>query len=419
MSYRQTDSGAYDGVICFGGGDWWYHNRGHYDMQMMRSFSRRVPVLYVNSNGVRIPRVGEGRMFLRRVRRKLRSLARGFVRASDRFGVLSPGALPGPLGWKYSRRLIAAQARRAGRKMGIQRPLIWITCPPAVELLRHFAGRPVVYQRTDRWECFPGCNPAQIRGYHARLSSSAALTLFCSRLLFKEEAAGCRDALFVDHGVDYDDFASAGDGHFPEPEDLVAIGRPRAGFIGGIDGHTFDPSLFLSTARALPDVQFVVVGACSLPRGWCELPNVALLGQRPYEQVARYMAACDVLIMPWNRNEWINACNPVKLKEYLAVGRPVVSTPFDELKYYAGSVLVAQDAAQFVSQLRAAIAQGSDPALQRQLVQDQTWEAKHAQVVRRLEETGWCLSVPAATQVRTPVGLGGKPVDTCQAKFST
>ena len=48
-----------DGVICFGGEDWWYHNRGHFDMQMMRELSRRVPVLYVNSIGMRVPKVGE------------------------------------------------------------------------------------------------------------------------------------------------------------------------------------------------------------------------------------------------------------------------------------------------------------------------------------------------------------------------
>ena len=69
----------FDGIICFGGEDWWYHNRGHYDMQMMGRLSEHMPVLYVNSIGMRTPSPTEGRMFLHRVRRKLRSIRRGLV----------------------------------------------------------------------------------------------------------------------------------------------------------------------------------------------------------------------------------------------------------------------------------------------------------------------------------------------------
>ncbi len=72
----QLDRRAFDGVVCFGGSDWWYHNRAHYDLQMMRELRKRVPVLYVNSIGVRVPKLSEGGMFVRRVRRKLKSFAR-------------------------------------------------------------------------------------------------------------------------------------------------------------------------------------------------------------------------------------------------------------------------------------------------------------------------------------------------------
>ena len=121
--------------------------------------------------------------------------------------------------------------------------------------------------------------------------------------------------------------------------------RPRVGYVGGLDRHTFDPELLVDVARRLPDVGFLLVGPSTLPEGWCPLPNVTQLGQRPYEQVAGYMAACDVLIMPWNRSPWIEACNPIKLKEYLAVGRPVVSAPFAELRRYSPLVRVAAGAA--------------------------------------------------------------------------
>jgi hypothetical protein len=100
------------------------------------------------------------------------------------------------------------------------------------------------------------------------------------------------------------------------------------------------------------------------------------------------MAACDVLIMPWNRNEWIRACNPVKLKEYLAVGRPVVTTPFDELRRYAETVHVATDATAFASAVRTAASTKPDQGRLQERVRQETWSAKFLQVYTCLSAAG-------------------------------
>jgi len=377
-----------DGVICFGGEDWWYHNRGHYDMQMMRELCSRVPVLYVNSIGMRVPRVGEGRMFLRRVGRKLRSLRRGMVRVRGNFAVYSPFVAPGRLGMAIGGRTLPGQVRRAARRLGIHRPLVWVACPPGAAALEGLRPGAVVYQRTDRFEEYTGVDRGQIESYDRALKSRADITLYCSRYLFEQEAAACADALFVDHGVDYERFERAGDDPSSEPADVRGIPRPRAGFVGGVDASTFDPDLFVEVAGSLADVQFVVVGACSLPEGWCDLPNVHFLGQRQYEDVPGYMAACDALLMPWNRSEWIRACNPVKLKEYLATGRPVVSTSFPELAQYEGLVRVADGAEAFAAAIREALDDPGDAIARRARVPEETWSAKGAAVVAALEERG-------------------------------
>ena len=102
----------FDGIICFGGEDWWYHNRGHYDMQMMRRLSAHVPVLYVNSIGMRTPSPAEGRMFLHRIGRKLRSVRRGLVNVDRNFAVFSPLSAPGVLKTTLGRSLLARSTRR-------------------------------------------------------------------------------------------------------------------------------------------------------------------------------------------------------------------------------------------------------------------------------------------------------------------
>jgi exosortase len=404
LASNEGDAKGIDGIICFGGVDWWYHNRGHYDIQMMREFSRRLPVVYVNSIGMRTPRVGEGAMFAKRVARKVRSWSRGLRLVRENFAVLSPVSIPRFHSTPIARALLADQVRDAADWMGMRRPLVWVACPPAAEVLDRLPAAAVVYQRTDRFEHFPGVNEERIRGYDLALKEKANLTLYCSTSVFEDEVAECRAAEFVDHGVDFEAFAAAGDSAMT-PGDVKPLPRPRIGFVGGIDAHTFDPDLFLEVAGAMTDCSFVMVGGCSLPEGWCTLANVHFLGRKPYEEVASYMASCDVLIMPWNRSPWIKACNPVKMKEYLAVGKPVVSTQFDELSRYDGFISVAREADDFVAAIRDALDSPPSAQVLRERVQQETWPAKADAVADALERVGVPLQALPKAAADGEVGL--------------
>ena len=405
----------FDGIICFGGEDWWYHNRGHYDMQMMRRLSAHVPVLYVNSIGMRTPSPAEGRMFLHRIGRKLRSVRRGRVNVDRNFSVFSPLSAPGVLKTTFGRSLLARSVRQAAWRRGIAQPLVWVACPTAAEVIGDLDAEAVVYQRTDRYECFRGVNAPRISNYDGWLKARADLTVFCSTMLFGREAHDCRRACCVDHGVDLERFVSATEGTPTEPPKVAVLPRPRIGFVGGIDAHTFDHDLFLDVARALPEAQFVLVGACSLPDGWCGLPNVTLLGKRPFEDVPAYMAACDVLIMPWQRSPWIEACNPVKLTEYLAAGRPVVTTDFAELRRYDRLVRVANDAQTFVDAIQTSLTEPWDGRPARDRLDNQSWTFKASAILDELEDRGiaprWRAGpqVPSATANR-PRPMSRRPV---------
>jgi glycosyltransferase involved in cell wall biosynthesis len=361
----------FDSVVCFGGVDWWYHNRGHFDLQIMRELSRHVPVLYVNSIGMRFPQLREGATFVTRIRRKLRSMRRGVVRVRDGFHVYSPVSVPGRLAQKLSTPVLAGQVRHAMQRLGFQRPLLWISNPVAWEVAGRLGEAGVVYCRTDRYETFPGVDPDRIAAYDRALKRNADLSVFCATSLLEAEKRECRNAAFVDHGVDFDAFARGG--AQPEPEDLRAIPHPRVGFIGSIDAHTFDPQLFAEVVDRLPGHQFVMVGATTLPPDWLVRPHVHFLGQRNYEEVCRYAGHCDVLVMPWNRSEWIRACNPIKLKEYLATGLPIVTTWFDELRRYEGHVEVARDADAFAAAIRGALDRPGGGDKRRERVRQETW----------------------------------------------
>lgn len=372
---------SFDGLICIGGEDWWYHNRGHFDFQIMRRLARDWPVLFVNSLAVRMPSLADKGLFAARVQRKLQSLARGLTRVENGFWVYSVLSVPGETGHKLSGWAVAPQIRYAAARVGLKRPLLWVHCPAGAFLTEAIPSAAVVLQRTDRFEAFPEADPSIVGCQIQELKARADLVIYAAPHLMREEASEVKRQLLVTHGVDVAAFTAAGRDSRPGPRDIAHLPRPRIGFIGGIDHHTFDPGLFLKVASAMPEAQFVMVGGCSLPEDWCTLPNVKFVGRKPYEVVAGYMAAMDALIMPWNKSPWIEACNPIKLKEYLAVGRPVVSTDFPALDGLRDLVLTADEAEGFVAVLRAALARPFDAEAARARVAGETWDDK-ARLVR-------------------------------------
>lgn len=394
--------GRFDGIICIGGEDWWYHNRGHFDFQILRRLARDWPVLYVNSIGVRFPSPSLGGRFLAKVRRKLSSFSRGLVRVENNFWVLSPVTLPGAANSGLLGRALALQIRAQALRAGIRKPLVWVHCPAGAGFVQALSASAVILQRTDRFEAFPEGDPVVLGRAIATLKRQADLVVYCNEDLMEEERAEVSRQVMVSHGVDYERFAAAGNGRTGEPADMVALPRPRVGFIGGIDAHTFDPALMLSVAERLPWVHFVLVGASSLPQDWCALPNVSLLGRKPYDEIAGYMAANDVLIMPWNASEWIKAASPIKLKEYLAVGRPVVTTDFPALGEWRPFVRVANGPAAFAAAIETALSSAQDPEIARRAVAGETWDAKAELVRRAVHDDLGLRFAPASAPVALP-----------------
>jgi glycosyltransferase involved in cell wall biosynthesis len=361
MSIGVENLGKY-GVLCFGGEDWWYHNRGHCDMQFMRQFARQGPVVYVNSIVMRKPNLSEGRMFFRRVLRKARSMARGLVRVSDKFWVYSPVTAPvHHLPWvrPVNEWFLLRQVRLVMHRTGLTKPLVWVNCPAVCNTALKIPRWGIIYQRTDRYEEYPGVDKEQIIRYDRKLKLESDLTFYSNRRLFEEEKRQCFRGVYLDHGVDYNLFADIGRDPWIPPE-LRDIPRPLVGFWGGIDGHTFDISLMAQVVEKLPQITFVFIGNTSVDCTPLKRHrHVVMIGQRPYEQIPHYGKCFDACLMPWNHNRWIEACNPIKLKEYLALGKPVVSTPFPQLSEYGGLVWVGATPEQFADGIQSALRNGN------------------------------------------------------------
>jgi len=382
--------GGGPGWICFSAQDWWYHNRAHSDFQLMRSVAGQRRVLVVNSIGMRMPTPGNSTHVARRILRKLRSVAKFVRRPLPDFHVMSPLPLPfygSPLLRRVNAVLVRAQVRLVAAALGLRTPVIMVTIPTAWDVVAPMRRRSLVFNRSDRHSDFPEADRASIEALEHRLLENADHVVYVSHALLDEERPRTGDrAHFLDHGVDVDHFTARPESEWPA--DIRAVDGPRIGFFGALDDFVVDFDLLERLAAELPTASLVLIGDATHPmERFDKYPNVHWLGFRPYEEIPAYGSAFDVAIMPWQDNSWIRHSNPIKLKEYLALGLPVVSTDFAELAGYTDRVRVATDHAGFVDAVRRSLAEGppQPAAALRASVTRHSWRSRAAELVARAE----------------------------------
>lgn len=376
--------------LCFGGEDWWYHNRGHIDMQLMRRFAKIGITVYVNSIVMQKPKLAQRSRFLDKVVRKTKSIFRGLKSSDEGFWIYSPFTLPvHHLAWArpLNEAILRRQIHHVVRELCLSDPIIWVACPAACDTAIKMRKGLLVYQRTDCFEEYPNVDHEIIKRYDRKLKASADLTLFVSSSLYEQERSQCKNAFFLDHGVNYEMFAKAEQSLY-KPKDIAEVPKPIVGFFGAIEDHTSDIAFLERVVDLLPQISFVFVGKASSDITGLQKKNVRLLGQKPYEQIPYYGKCFDIAIMPWRQNCWIQACNPIKLKEYLALGKPIVSTPFGELQKYRGLVYQAKTPKGFAGCIKRALAEDNAEriAIRRKKVRQDTWDSKAQLVLAALLE---------------------------------
>ncbi|MEO3869598.1 glycosyltransferase [Nonomuraea sp. B12E4] len=376
------------GYVCFSAQDWWYHNRAHSDFQLMRAVARHRKVLVVNSIGMRMPKPGTSTQPVRRIMRKLRSVAKLVRQPMPGFYVMSPLPLPfygSPLLRALNAVLVRTQVRVVCRALGLRDRVIMTTIPTAWDVVRPMRRRALVFNRSDRHSAFPESDTATIEALERALLRQADHVLYVSRALMAEERplTGER-AHFLDHGVDLEHFTR----RERLPAELAGVPGPRVGFFGALDDYLVDFDLLERVAAELPDVSLVLIGDATVPMGrLTKYPNVHWFGFRRYEDIPGYGSGFDVAIMPWLDNPWIKHANPIKLKEYLALGLPVVSTDFAELANYTDRVRIATSPAQFVAAVRTTLSDGGpqEPAALRESVLGASWSSRAAELMTLAE----------------------------------
>lgn len=280
----------------------------------------------------------------------------------------------------------------------------------------------IVYEMIDHLDIFSNFPIHMLQRYHRRLLHRADLVVGTADDLLAELKPKRPDAILCPNGVDVAHFAtfatfatvdlSDGDVIPNDMRQIVARGQPVIGYYGAM-AEWFDFDLVKSAAEALPGCQFVLIGpdydGLTMQKAGIEAhPNIHWLGSKKYAELPRYLACFDVATIPFKVNEAINAVSPIKLFEYMAGERPIVTTDLAECRKYP-VVLIARDPNEWIQRLQDAMRLRHDDAYLervRRCAEENTWTMRAQTEIqslasRKLARTG--VSYGHSTQVTLPV----------------
>ncbi|HVF90256.1 MAG TPA: glycosyltransferase [Blastocatellia bacterium] len=273
-------------------------------------------------------------------------------------------------------------------------PLLWVFTHNYESRRRYPASARTVYDWIDDFEVFP-YDRAFLESNHAAALKEATLVASVARTLHESALTERPDALYLPNAVEYQRFADdlAAPPADPDIEALRREGKPVAGYYGAL-AEWFDYGLLDEVAGMRPDWNFLLIGPVydlglrTRGQGMLKRHNIRWIGQRDYDTLPGYLSLFDVAIIPFAINSITLATSPLKLYEFFAAGKPVVTTRMPECEAFP-EVRAVAGARAFSEALDQALAEGRDPLAKerlRRLGRENSWAARVETVLQRFKD---------------------------------
>jgi glycosyltransferase involved in cell wall biosynthesis len=370
--------------LCFVvfGDDWGAHPSSV--QHLFRRIAQTSKTLWVNTLGLRPPRID--RADAARVLRKIRTWgnARTNVSNTNEFKgldlhVIAPPMVP----WmrpdvlrQVNRVSVRAMIQRATTKLGMHNPVVVTTVPNGVDGAGIAGSDTLVYYCVDDFTAWPGVDHQAAQTLEYELLNRCNLVVATSDRLVETRRCSHGPTELLAHGVDVSHLGRASDTSTVALEGIKR-NKPVLGYLGLLDAR-LDVDLVVAVARARPDWDVVLVGPSdATPDARLSLPNIRRVGAVAYERVPEALAAFDVAMLPYVRNELTRSINPLKLREYLASGKPVVATSLPEVARFSPEIHVADDVHTFVAAVEQCLTGPRDRREARSaLLASESWDAR-------------------------------------------
>lgn len=343
---------------------------------LMRVLARDNRILWVNSIGNRTPTASKAD--IGRAWKKLRSFTEPIREPEPNIFVLNPLVVPAygnPRVRQFNQRFLAGQVRRAMRKLGFKNAINMVFNPAAAIIAGKLGEAQLIYYCVDEYTAFTGVAADSLAAQEAELCRKADLVIVSAEKLYDSKSGYNPQTHLIRHGVDFSHFRRALDPATSVPSEIANLPRPIIGFHGLI-ADWVDLDLMIKVARHFSGGSVVVVGKSTTDTTKFEAePNVHLLGRKPYAELPAYCKGFDVAVNPFTINELTLNANPLKVREYLAAGLPVISTAIPEVEVL-GQCRIGHDADEFITEIENALVDPGPTAERSNAIRAESWEAR-------------------------------------------
>jgi len=358
----------------------------------MRILSKRNKILWINSVGLRTPSFSS--QDVSRILNKVKGLLAGVERINENLYILTPLVIPFHKYWlvrKINRAILLSQIRCYLKRLKMKDIQLWTFIPSMADIGGKLGEKKLIYYCVDDWAKFSFIESDSILQMETDLVKRSDLVIVSARELYEQKKKLNPNTHLVLHGVDYDHFSKALNNNYPIPNDIGIIPKPIIGFFGLIH-EWIDLSLIKKVAEAHPEWSVVMIGKVSADvTDLRKLPNIHFLGQKAYEDLPGYCKAFDVAMIPFVINELTKSVNPIKLREYLAAGLPVVSVDLPEVRNYGELIRISRDTNDFIRNIENCLKTTDEKQKGRRSVAmaKEDWNSKVLEIEKVLSVCPW------------------------------
>lgn len=339
-------------------------------------------VVWINSIASRAPNLTSGRD-LKKIASRLKYLFNNTKQVGDQMWLITPTVLPFnhiPAVIKLNKFLLQTQINTLLKKIRAKKFQLWTFYPLPLDYIDTLNGELFVYYCTDNWSKFSAMN-SQTGNMVENLAKRADLVFATSNTLVEKLKGFNEETHLSSHGVSYELFATALEDSTPIPDDMKDIPSPRLGFYGLIEDW-MDQNLVAYLAERHPEWSIVLIGKSLVDTSKLEkYSNIHFLGRKPHDQLAAYCKGFAVGLIPHQVNELTIHMNPIKLREYLSAGLPIVSTALPEMRNFPESCVVAESYEEFEAGIEKFLRDTPEERRKRsKSMAEETWEHKVARI---------------------------------------
>jgi glycosyltransferase involved in cell wall biosynthesis len=374
-------------VLCFGH-DWTGDplSKTH----IMRLMARKNRVLWINSIGYRKPTASARDM--KRIVDKLKKFTERVREAEPNIFVLGPLAIPAydsPLVQRINRELLRFQILAAMKKLGMHKPLSFVFNPTGGVVTGSLGEDKVVYYCVDEFTAYSDAGTHGLVGLEEKLLKRADLVVVSAESLRRTKSKYNPRIALIRHGVQYEHFKKALDPATKIPDEIAKLPKPVIGYFGLMADDWIDLELLEKIAQKYTGGSLVLLGKVTTDMTRVTRhPNVHLLGRKPFEELPNYAKGFDVALNAFPINDVTLNANPLKVREYLAAGLPVVSSRIPEVEVLGDLVHIGDTHAELLEKIDEALKDPGPTQARSESMKGETWAGRFDELEKHLAANG-------------------------------